>query len=280
MKLVVGVKNYAEAEAFVSAGAEELYGGLYDVPNHRLPNMSFQDMGELKAAVRLAVSRGRRFSFLLNQPCFGEGIKRALDAAAELDAAGLPACIVRELPMLEALRALRLKASVTVSSLALCFNLPAMRRFRQLGASRVILPFHISPAEAEPLIKNRLGLETEVFFNSDFCCVNMDPACRLFNLTRAGQTCRFNYHGPGGPWRMPGPTVAQQLGSDYDFYRCGAPFVKIVRRRDFAESMETFKFARMLGRLLERGVPRGDFIRMGTKLYFNVTRNALTCASS
>lgn len=33
----------------------------------------------------------------------------------------------------------------------------------------------------------------------------MDPACRLFSLTKAGQTCRFTYSGRGGSWKMPGP---------------------------------------------------------------------------
>jgi len=280
MKIVVGVKNYAEAEAFIRAGADELYGGLAAVPNHRLPNMSFQEPEELKAAVRLARARGRRFSFLINQPCFGAGYETTLAAVRELDDAGVSACIVRELPMLELLRAQKLRAMLTVSSLALCFNLPAMRRFKQLGAGRVILPFHITPQEAAPLIRNPYGLETEVFFNADFCCVNMDPACRLFSLTKAGQTCRFSYDGPGGRWRMPEPAVPQKLRSDYDFFHCGAPAVKIVRRRDFSESMEAYRFARTLGRLLEKGVSFPDFLRLGSKLYFNVTRNKLTCGKS
>jgi hypothetical protein len=155
-----------------------------------------------------------------------------------------------------------------------------MRRFKALGASRVVLPYHISPQEAAPLIKNPYGLETEVFFHADFCCVNMDPACRLFSLTRAGQTCRFTYQGRGGRWKMPGPSVEQKLRADYDFYHCGSPRVKIVRRRDFSESMETFKYARALGRLLKMGKTFPDFLRMGTKLYFNVARNALTCEKS
>lgn len=280
MKIVVGVKNYAEAEAFIRAGADELYGGLAAVPNHRLPDMSFPDMDEIKAAIALANSRGRRFSFLINQPCFGEGYEKTRAAVRELDRAGVGACIVRELPMFEEIAALRLRARLTVSSLALCFNLPAMRRFRDLGATRIILPYHISPEEAAPLIKNPYGLETEVFFHADFCCVNMDPACRLFSLTKAGQTCRFTYSGRGGSWKMPGPGVEQKLRADYDFYHCGKPCVKIVRRRDPAESMETYKYARALGHLLKAGKTFPDFLSMGKKLYFNVTRNARTCAKS
>lgn len=80
---------------------------------------------ELKAAVRLAKASGKKFSLLLNQPCFGPKYDEALGAAAEPDREGLGACIVRELPMLEKLNALKLRAKLTVSSLALCFNLPA-----------------------------------------------------------------------------------------------------------------------------------------------------------
>ena len=50
MKTVAGVKNYAEAETMLRLGAEELYGGLAAVPNHRPPGQSFRDIEELKAA--------------------------------------------------------------------------------------------------------------------------------------------------------------------------------------------------------------------------------------
>ena len=274
MKTVVGVKNYAEAEAFLRLGADELYGGLASVPNHRLPDQSFQDMDELKAAVRLASGKGKRFSFLLNQPSFGEGCEKALSVVSELDRIGLGACIVRELPMLESLRSLKLCAKLTVSSLALCFNLPAMRRFRELGASRVILPFHIAPNEALPLIKNPYGLETEVFFHADFCCANMDPACRLFTLTRRAQTCRFTYTGSEGLWKMPEANAPEKMRSVYGFYHSGAQYLKIIRMKDFKEQLEVFKFARIIDKLLKKGVSEQDFVRMGERLYFTVSRHA------
>lgn len=275
MKTVVGVKNYAEAEAFLRLGADELYGGLASVPNHRLPDQSFQDIEELKAVVRLASAKGKRFSFLLNQPSFGKGCKNTISVVRELDRTGLGACIVRELPMLENLRALKLRAKLTVSSLALCFNLPAMRRFRELGASRVILPFHIAPNEAIPMIKNPYGLETEVFFHADFCCANMDPACRLFNLTRRAQTCRFTYTGSKGLWKMPEANAPEKMCSVYGFYHSGAQHLKIVRMKNFKEQLEVFKFARIIDKLLKEGVSEEDFVRRGEKLYFTVSRHAL-----
>lgn len=276
MKTVVGVKTYAEAETFLRLGADELYGGLASVPNHRLPDQSFQTMDELKAAVSLASAKGKSFNFLLNQPSFGEGYANTLPVVQELDEAGLGACIVRELPMLESLKALKLRARLNVSSLALCFNLPAMRRFREMGAARVILPFHISPREALPLIKNPYGLETEVFFHADFCCANMDPACRLFTLTRHAQTCRFTYTGTEGPWKMPEANAPEKMRAVYGFYHSGAQYLKIIRMKDFKEQLEVFKFARIVDALLKKGVSEEEFVRMGEKLYFTVSRHALS----
>jgi len=274
MKTVVGIKTFAEAETMLRLGADELYGGLAVVPNHRLPAQSFQTIGELKAAVGLTRAKGKRFSFLLNQPCFGPKYGETLDVVAELDRAGLGACIVRELPMFEKLRALKLRAKLTVSSLALCFNLPALRRFRELGASRVVLPFQTTPEEAAPLLRNRLGLETEVFFHGDFCCANVDPACRLWSLKHVIQTCRYTYDCGGSQWKMPEANAPEKMRSVYGFYHGGAGYLKMVRMENFKDEIEVFKFARMLTELLKRGLDEAEFIRMGEKLYSTVSRHA------
>lgn len=274
MKIVAGVKTYAEAETMLRLGADEIYGGLAAVPNHRLPAQSFRTMEEIKSAVKLAVSRGKKFSLLLNQPAFGPKFRKGLSAARELDAAGLGACIVREMAMLDALNSAGLKARLTVSSLALCYNLPAMRRFKQLGASRIVLPFHMEPGEARRLIKNSYGMETEVFFHADFCCANIDPACRLWNLTRRDQTCRFSYMTPGGRWRMPEANAAEKMRAVYGFYHSGAGYLKIIRMNDFNDEIEVLKFSRLLTALLRKGTSEEDFVRMGERLYSTVSRHA------
>jgi len=274
VKTVVGVKTYDEAATMLRLGADELYGGLAAVPNHRFPSQSFQSIDEIKAAVKLTRKLGRRFSLLVNQPSFGAKSRKTLAVARELDEAGLGACIVREFPMLESLAALGLKARLTVSSLALVFNLPAMKRCKELGASRVVLPFQLLPGEAAPLIKNRYGLETEVFFHADFCCANIDPACRLWNLTHRDQTCRFSYKGPGGRWRMPEANAREKMRAVYGFYHSGAQYLKIIRMNDFAEELEVFKFARIVDKLLKKGQSEEEFARLGEKLYFTVSRHA------
>lgn len=274
MKTVVGVKTLAEADTMLRLGADELYGGLAAVPNHRLPAQSFRTMADIKAAVRLAVKRGRKFSLLLNQPAFGPKFRKALAVVKELDAEGLGACIVRELAMLDALSRAGLKARLTVSSLALCYNLPAMKRFKELGAGRVVLPFHLAPAEARRLIENPYGMETEVFFHADFCCANVDPACRLWNLTRRDQTCRFSYLSPGGRWRMPEANAAEKMRAVYGFYHSGAGYLKIIRMNEFKDEIEVLKFSRLLTALLEKGTGEEEFVKLGERLYSTVSRHA------
>lgn len=274
MKIVAGVKSYAEAEALLRLGADEVYGGIAAVPNHRRTNMSFQSMDELKAAVRLARSKGKRFSFLVNQPSYDARYRKTLEVLRELDREGLGACIVRELPMMESIRDLGLKARMTVSSLALCFNLPAMKRFKELGARRVVLPFHMVPQESRRLIHNPYGLETEVFFHADFCCANIDPACRLWRLTRRDQTCRYAYRKDGARWKMPEADVREKMRAVHGFFGSGAGYLKLVRMKDFMEELEVFKFARILSRLYDKGVGEEEFARLGEKLYFSVSRHA------
>ncbi len=255
-------------------GADELYGGLAAVPNHRLPAQSFSSVDEIVTVIKMAARRGRRFSLLLNQPSFGDRFARSVALVKRLDAEGLGACIVRELAMLDALSRAGLKARLTASSLALCYNLPSMRRLKEMGATRVVLPFHMAPDEARRLIANPFGMETEVFFHADFCCANVDPVCRLWNLTHRDQTCRFSYTGPDGRWRMPEANAAEKMRSVYRFHHSGAGYLKIIRMNDFRDEMEVLKFSRLLTALLEKGTGEADFVRMCLRLYSTVTRHA------
>ncbi len=273
MLIVAGSKAYEEAEWLLANGAAEVYCGVPGLPNHRDEDQCLKDDAEFVRIALMARARGKRALLAVNEACFEDSYPSvAARVKAILKACRVPV-IIRELPLLHYLRARGVKADFIISSLSLVFNSRALDYYRGLGVKRVILPFHLQPSEAGRLVNNRYGMETEAFFHADFCCPNMDPACRLDGWLKAFQVCRFPYTCGGRPHRMPEADVPQKLDQVYDTFHAGVKYLKIIRVNDFRDQQEVLKEARVMLALLEKGVSRGEFRKLGEKLYFSVSRH-------
>lgn len=273
MLIVAGCKNFEEADWLLANGAAEVYCGVPGLPNHRDADQCLKSDAEFVRIARMAKARGKRALLALNEACFEKDYPVVAGRVkAIVKACGCPV-IIRELPLLHFLRKSGLRTDFIISSLSLVFNSRALDYYRQLGVKRVILPFHLLPGEAGRLIGNNCGLETEIFFHADFCCPNMDPACRLDGWLKTFQVCRFGYTSGGKPYRMPEANVPQKLDIVYDSFHSGIGYLKIIRVNDFKDQQEVLKEARVMLALLEKGVSREDFLKLGEKLYFSVSRH-------
>ncbi len=273
MKIVAGCKSYAEAEWLLKSGAAEVYCGVPGLPNHRDGDQCLKDDAEFVRIGLLARRLGKRALLAMNEACFADDYPSVARRTRDIvKACGSPV-IIRELPLLHYLAKSGLKADFIISSLSLVFNSRALDYYRKYNVKRVILPFHLLPAEAGRLINNRRGLETEVFFHADFCCPNMDPACRLDGWLKCFQVCRFNYTCGGEPHRMPEANVPQKLDVVYDSFHSGIDYLKIIRVNDFGDQQAVLKEALVMLALLEKGVSRERFRALGEKLYFSVPRH-------
>ncbi len=273
MLIVAGAKTYDEADWLLANGAAEVYCGVPGLPNHRDADQCLENDAEFLRIARLAGARGKRALLALNEACFEKDYPAvARRVRAIVKTCGCPV-IIRELPLFHYLYNSGLRAEFIISSLSLVFNSRALDYYNKLGVKRVILPFHLLPGEAGRIINNRRGLETEIFFHADFCCPNMDPACRLDGWLKSFQVCRFPYTCGGKPHRMPEANVPQKLDIVYDSFHSGIKYLKIIRVTDFKDQKEVLKEARVMLALLEKGVSREDFRKLGEKLYFSVSRH-------
>lgn len=273
MKIVAGCKNLAEAEWLLKSGAAEVYCGIPGLPNHRDADQCLSGDAEFVEIARAARRLGGRALLALNEACFEEDYPAvARRVKAIVKACGCPV-IVRELPLFERLRRAGVRTDFIISSLSLVFNSRALDYYRGLGVKRLIFPFHLLPAEAGRLIKNPYGIETEIFFHADFCCPNMDPACRLDGWLKSFQVCRYGYTSGGRPHRMPEANVPQKLDVVYDSYHAGINYLKIIRVNDFSDQQAVLKEALVMLALLKKGVGRAEFRKLGEKLYFSVPRH-------
>lgn len=274
MKLTVGVKSAAEARYFLDHGAHELYCGLAGLLNNRLPRENLAAPEGAGEIIDLARAGGARVFLAVNEIVPEKLYRPALRILAGLKERGLFGVILRDPAFLTWLKARKFRTYVTLSTLALCFNRGALEFFARLGIDRLVLPMQMTPENADYALKNRLGIETEVFCQRLYYGVNVDSMCFLpCPQTAEGQcrrlpdfTCLLPFRSAAGVYRMPMPEPGYMLDAFYDFYKGGAGYVKIARWPNTDRQIDLFHKVRYLVKLLEKGASRKIFAHEGLKL--------------
>ncbi|MCC7241336.1 MAG: U32 family peptidase [Acidobacteria bacterium] len=183
MRLLAPTNHPDEVEMLVGSGAHELYCGV--VPGQWTDRHSLaapinrrgsgpgnmQTLGELRDLVDTAHRLGALVHLALNAATYNEAQVPFLCglAAEAADEIGIDALIVADVGLLSALMGFRPGLRVHVSSLAAVHNSQAVRFFRDLGASRVILPRQTRVDEAVAMARAVPDVELEVFILNDGC---------------------------------------------------------------------------------------------------------------
>lgn len=272
MKFTVGVKSAEEARYFLENGADELYCGLAGLLNNRLPRENLPGAEGAEEIIRLA---GKKRVFLaVNEIVPAKLYGPALDILRGLRRKGLFGVILRDPAFLSFLRAKKFDLYVTLSTLALCFNRGALEFFGRMGINRLVLPMQMMPENAGSLLKNKLGIETEVFCQRLYYGVNVDSMCFLPcpQTAESGSrkfpdfTCLLPFKCRGGEFRMPMPGPEYMMNAFYDFYHGGADYVKIARWPNTLRQADLFHKVRYLVKLLDKGASRRLFVHEGLKM--------------
>lgn len=274
MKLTVGVKSAAEAGYFLENGAHELYCGLAGLLNNRLPRENLSAPAEAGEIIDLAAARGARVFLAVNEIVPSRLYAPALKIISGLSERGLFGVILRDPAFLSWLRGRKFRGYVTLSTLALCFNRRALEFFARLGINRLVLPMQMTPENADYAMKNRLGIETEVFCQRLYYGVNVDSMCFLPCPQTAEEgsrkfpdfTCLLPFKSEAGEYRMPMPEPDYMLNAFYDFYKGGAGYVKIARWPNTLRQIDLYQKVRYLVKLLEKGASRRLFVHEGMKI--------------
>jgi hypothetical protein len=277
MRVLVGVRTFNEAEFFLTRGADEVYCGLPEIPNHGVKAENYASEAELLATIDLAKRLGKKVFIVANDVFPAAVFQKAAAKVASLVKYGASGVIIRDMALLEYFKKRGLKTYFTLSTLGLCFNREALRFFKERGVSRIVLPQHISPAEAAPMFDKKLGMDIEVFCLPLFYEVNINSLCSLScpcsqeavtdpRLQRAYTCLASLKRSDGGFYTMPMPDSATLLNYFYDFYHLGAGCMKVARGPNGEEVIELFYKSLLLTRLLEKGVSREAFVHEGKKI--------------
>ncbi len=183
MKIACPISSADEVEMLAENGAGEFYCGLtpeewlsnYNVAlwlNRRSPRranlLSYEALADL-------VDKAHRYripvSLALNAHSYTqEQLVLVLELARKASEAGIDALIVADPAMILALREMEIDTAVHISSLGTCFNTETIGFYRDLGASRVILPRDLSLKDIGRIVA-RAGrlIECEAFVLNDGC---------------------------------------------------------------------------------------------------------------
>ncbi|MCX5785595.1 MAG: U32 family peptidase [Elusimicrobia bacterium] len=267
MIIVAGAKNFKEAEWLFSNGADEIYCGLVDIPNHRRDSLSIRDEREFFKIINLAKKKGKRSLLLINEAGAPDKYPKLAEKAKKIVERGVGGLVVKDVSLIEYLQNYGVKSYYILSSLALAFNSRTLEFFKKYNVKRVILPYHLPPAEAGKIIKNKCGIETEMFYYPSHFCQNVDPLCKFCDWSRDYKPCKIRLDSEGGYFTMPSPDASGLADIMYDGHRAGVQYLKIPRTLDFNGLKSFLGDARRLLCLLDGGVSRKEFRNFFKNVY-------------
>lgn len=184
-----------EVEDVISAGANELYCGVllddwreeYTVSaslNRRQEDNPvlgtsphFKSFEELKESIERAHARGVPVILTLNEHYYSNDqyayLLSYVDQALE---AGIDAFIIGDVAFMLSLRERGITTNIHISTAGTAFNSETVRFYQELGASRVILPRHLTIEEIESIASEVSDVELEAFILNSRCA-NIDGLC-------------------------------------------------------------------------------------------------------
>lgn len=199
LELLCPAGDMERLEAALAFGADAVYLAGQEFGMRSAPaNFS---MEELRRAVQLAHSRGKRVYLTCNTLPSNEEIDRIPGFLEQAQDAGVDAFITTDFGVMELMKRHAPKVEIHISTQAGIVNYAAANAFYNLGASRVVLARELSMEEiAEIRAKTPPALEIEAFVHGSMC-VSFSGRCLLSNYLTGrdgnrgdcAQPCRWKY---------------------------------------------------------------------------------------
>ncbi|MBN2482675.1 MAG: U32 family peptidase [Candidatus Omnitrophica bacterium] len=189
MNIVVPIHRVQDAESLVAAGADELYCGVFTKDewcdsrgsgcvNHRSEVFSnLNDFSQLRRLVKKAHDLKIPLSLVLNEFYDDDKLCAAMEQVKQAYDCGVDAVIISDIGLLRYVREKGYDVSVHISSCANVFNSHTRAFYKNMGASRIILPRQLTREEIGSICAGG-GMEIEVFILNERCFY-VDGFCRF-----------------------------------------------------------------------------------------------------
>ncbi len=188
MKLLSPVDKIEEVAQLIKAGADELYCGLLTEEWHtkyiagsinRRPGggANFTTFDELKACINIAQTHSIPVFLTLNEHYYTpKQYPFILDYVDKVVGMGVYGLMVADLALLLTLRKMDIRTRIVISTGGNTFNSETAKFYRDLGASRIILPRHLTLKEMDDIVSSVSDIEMETFILNSRC-PNVDGLC-------------------------------------------------------------------------------------------------------
>lgn len=178
LKITTPFRQTEEVLGLIDAGADELYCG-YLPPEwskkytalefeRKGGRSNFTDLTQLKKAVGLAHKRNIPVYLAINGLYVRRQYPLLLKTLKQLEQINLDGYIVADIGLLLRLKEMKCTKKIHISTGGTAFNSEAVKFYKELGASRIILDRQIT-LEAMKILSQEPGIEFEVFMLNTFC---------------------------------------------------------------------------------------------------------------
>lgn len=188
MKILAPVNKSGEVEKIIKAGADEIYCGVLPdswmkrytnvaSPNRReWTSANLSDFDELKRVVDIVHTYHIPVYLAMNAFYTDQQYPLVLQQIEQAKRIGVDAFIIGDLGLILLLKKINLNISFHISNTGTTFNSQTIKFYKELGASRIILPRQLSIDEIAELVDSENDIEFEVFIMNSGC-KNIDGFC-------------------------------------------------------------------------------------------------------
>ncbi|MBN2094949.1 MAG: U32 family peptidase [Candidatus Aenigmarchaeota archaeon] len=138
---------------------------------------NFRSIGELKLALKIAHSLNKKIFLTLNENYTRLQFRYVLKELNEISRLELDGLIVTDLNLILELRKNHPDLPIHISMLSAVFNSETVKFYRDLGATRIILPRGIYLEEVQSIRNNNPQIEIEAFIDYFINCPNIEGTC-------------------------------------------------------------------------------------------------------
>ena len=201
-ELLLPAGNIEKLDYAINYGADAVYMGMVDFSLRSMRKGEIITRDNLKKAIELAHSYGKKVYMTLNIYAYDEDINNLHQNIEIIKDANPDALIVSDFGILNVIKNKLPDIDIHISTQTNTLNSEAVKFWRDFGATRVILARELSIKQLAEIRKNVPDIELEVFVHGAQC-VSLSGRCLLSDYMTHGerqanhggcsQPCRWKY---------------------------------------------------------------------------------------
>ena len=232
VELLLPAGNIEKLDYAINYGADAVYMGMVDFSLRSMRKGEIITAENLKKAIDLAQSYGKKVYMTLNIYAYDDDIKNLYQNIDIIKEANPDALIVSDFGILNVLKTKLPDIDIHISTQTNTLNSEAVKFWRDFGATRVILARELSIKQLSEIRKNVPDIELEVFVHGAQC-VSLSGRCLLSDYMTHGER-KANHGGCSQPCRWKYKLLEETRPGEYYEIEETARGTHILSTKDLA----------------------------------------------